>query len=175
MNHHLRQPDSTHVNLRMERWQRRAVYAVLIMLAGSGMVWLLAHYLLRSQGEFGETVHPLEPWSMKLHGAAAMAALFFIGSMINSHIRRAQRAGRNLVAGWVLIAALAALTVTGYGLWYIAGEDSRGIWSMAHWLVGLAFPVLLVWHIAHGRSLRRKRSVPSPGTHGLAIKTKTPH
>jgi hypothetical protein len=158
----------------MERWQRRAIYAVLILLAGSGMAWLAAHYFLRSHGEFGEAIHPLEPWSMKLHGAAAMATLFFIGSVMNSHIRRAQRTGRNLAAGWTLIAALAALAVTGYGLWYIAGEDSRGIWSVAHWLIGLAFPVLLIWHIAHGRSLRRRRSVPQSGAaHGLTVKT--PH
>jgi hypothetical protein len=157
----------------MERWQRRTIYAVLILLAGSGMAWLAAHYFLRSHGEFGEAIHPLEPWSMKLHGAAAMATLFFIGSVMNSHIRRAQKTGRNLAAGWALIAALAALAVTGYGLWYIAGEDSRGIWSTTHWLIGLAFPALLVWHIVHGRSLRRMRRVPPSGAHGLTVKT--PH
>lgn len=162
MDQRLQRQNAAHVNLRMERWHRRAIYAVAAALTLSGIAWLAAHYFLRSPGEFGEAIHPLEPWSMKLHGAAAMAMLFFIGSVMNSHIRRAQRACRNLAAGWSLIATLAMLTVTGYGLWYVAGESSRGIWSISHWLIGLIFPLLLVWHIIHGRTLRAERGMPAP-------------
>jgi hypothetical protein len=149
-----RRHEHPHVNLRMERWHRRAVYAVSLLLAASGIAWLLAHFFLRRAGEFGETIHPVEPWSMKLHGAAAMAMLFFVGSLLNSHIRRALRAGRNLTQGWSVLASLVALTLSGYGLWYLAGEESRIVWSTTHWIIGLGFPALLVWHIAHGRRLR---------------------
>jgi hypothetical protein len=154
-----RRHDIAHVNLRMERWHRRSLYGVALLLTASGIAWLLAHYFLRRAGEFGVTIHPLEPWSMKLHGAAAMAMLFFVGSVMNSHVRRALRAGSNLLQGWSLLASLAALTLSGYGLWYLAGEESRGWWSMPHWIIGLAFPALLIWHIAHGRRLRRKAAL----------------
>ena len=136
------------VDLRPERWQRRCVYGVCAWLVATGVLWLLAHYLMRTVAEFGESVHPLEPWSMKLHGAGAMFALFFIGSLANSHIRRAVKARRNLYSGWSMIAVLAALTVSGYALYYIASEHSRPIWSAAHWIIGLVLPLLLIVHIA---------------------------
>jgi MFS family permease len=136
------------VDLRPERWQRRSVYGVSAWLAATGALWLLAHYLMRTVAEFGESVHPLEPWSMKLHGAGAMLALFFTGSLVNTHIRRALKARRNLYSGWSMISVLIALTVSGYALYYIASEHSRPIWSAAHWIVGLVFPLLLIVHIA---------------------------
>jgi hypothetical protein len=147
-----------HVNLRIERWHRRLVYGVVLLLTASGIAWLIAHYFMRGVGEFGETIHPLEPFSMKLHGAAAMGMLFVAGSVMNSHIRRALRAGRNLMQGWSLLVSLAVLTLSGYGVWYLANEESRAVWSMTHWIIGLAFPALLFWHIAHGRHLRRVAS-----------------
>jgi len=149
-----RRHDIPHVNLRIERWHRASIYGVVLLLTATGIAWLLAHYFLRRAGEFGETIHPIEPLSMKLHGAAAMAMLFFAGSVMNSHIRRALRAGRNLTQGWSLLVALALLALSGYGLWYLAGEQSRVVWSVTHWVVGLIFPGLLIWHIAHGRRLR---------------------
>ena len=129
-------------------WQRRCVYGVSAWLVATGVLWLLAHYLMRPVGEFGESVHPFEPWSMKLHGAGAMFAPFLVGTLLNSHIRRALKARRNLYSGWSIIAVLGALTVSGYGLYYVAGEFSRPIWSAAHWIVGLVFALLLIAHVA---------------------------
>jgi uncharacterized membrane protein len=124
---------------------------VCVWLTASGALWLAAHYWMRTAGEFGESIHPLEPWSMKLHGAGAMLMLFFIGSLMNSHIRRAIKAHRNLYSGWSMLAMLLVLTVTGYGLYYLASEQSRPLWSAVHWIIGLVFPALVVLHIALGR------------------------
>jgi hypothetical protein len=148
--HSLHRPSSPqrHMNLRPELWQRRCVYCVSAWLLATGVLWLLAHYLMRPVSEFGESVHPFEPWSMKLHGAGAMFALFLVGTLLHGHIRRALRTRRNLWSGWSMIAVLAALTISGYGLYYIASEHSRPIWSAAHWIVGLAFPLLLIVHVA---------------------------
>jgi hypothetical protein len=87
------------VNLRLERWHRRSIYVSWAVLAASGAAWLLARYFLRPPGQFGETVHPLEPGAIKLHGAGAMAIVFFLGSLMNSHIRRSLKSGRNLATG----------------------------------------------------------------------------
>lgn len=152
--HSLHHPSSPQRNVgpQLERWHRFCIYAVGAWLMTTGVLWLLAHYLMRPVGEFGESVNPLEPWSMKLHGAGAMFALFFAGSLMNSHIRPALRAQRNLYSGWSMIAVLVALTLTGYGLYYVASENNRPIWSAAHWIVGLALPLLLIVHIALGRA-----------------------
>jgi hypothetical protein len=142
------------VNLRLERWHRRCVYASWALLILSGAAWLLARYLLRPVGQFGEAVHPLEPWAMKVHGAGAMAMLFFLGAMLNSHIRRALKSGRNLVSGWSMIITVAVLIVTGFGLYYLAGEGDRPAWSAVHWIVGLGWVALGIVHVLLGRSTR---------------------
>lgn len=139
------------INLRLERWHRRAIYLSSALLLFSGAAWLLLHYFLRVAGEFGEMPHPLEPWSMKLHGAAAMLMLFFLGSLLNTHIRRAIKSDRNLLTGWGMIGAMSLLTATGYVLYYVAGDGDRPFWSAAHWIIGLAGSVLFLLHIIIGR------------------------
>jgi hypothetical protein len=160
MSHHRNHDHRLHINLRLERWHRRALYWVLAILFLSGVAWLAARYFLRAPGEFGETVHPLEPWAIKVHGAAAMAALFFTGTLLNGHIRRALKSGRNLGTGWSMIGVLLVLLASGYGLYYLASEAGRPWWSGAHWIVGLAFGPLVVLHIVRGR-----RSRPQPPRH----------
>lgn len=142
------------VNLRLERWHRRAIYLSSAMLLLSGAAWLLLHYFLRVAGEFGELPHPLEPWSMKLHGAAAMLLLFFLGSLLNTHIRRAIKSDRNLLTGWGMIGMMSALIATGYALYYVAGDSDRPLWSASHWIIGLAGSVLFLLHIVIGRRSR---------------------
>ena len=137
--------------MRLPQWQRRAFYGIFGVLLASGAAWLMAHFYLRGAGEFGMAVHPLEPWSMKLHGAAAMAALWLIGTMLHLHIRRGLAAGRNLPAGWSMLVLLLLLTLTGYALYYIAGEESRPLWSVIHWAAGLLLPALVWLHVATGR------------------------
>ena len=139
------------LSFKLERWHRRSVYATGVVLLLSGAAWLVLHYFLRPVSEFGESVNPLEPWTMKLHGAAAMAALFFVGSLLHHHVRRAIRAGRNALTGWAMIATLSFLTLTGYGLYYVAGESDRPLWSLLHWSVGFVVAVLFVAHILVGR------------------------
>jgi hypothetical protein len=163
MSHHSKHGDARlHINLRLERWHRRWVYGSCAVLFLSGAAWLVARYFLRQPGEFGETVHPLEPWSMKLHGAAVMAVLFFLGTLLNGHIRRAIKARRNRGSGWSMIALLAWLTLSGFVLYYLAGEADRHLWSLAHWAGGLLFGPLVIVHIALGRRTRPPRPVPPP-------------
>jgi hypothetical protein len=80
-----------------------------------------------------------------------MAALFFAGSLLHLHIRRALKAGRNLVTGWAMVGTLAFLVLTGYGLYYVAGDADRPLWSALHWVVGLVVAILFVLHIVVGR------------------------
>lgn len=144
------------MRFRLERWHRFSLYGISGLLVASGILWLVAHYFLRGAGEFGETVNPLEPWSMKLHGAAAMATLFFVGSLLNNHIRRAHHARRNRYSGWSMATLLAWLTLSGYALYYLASEASRSLWSAGHWIPGLLLPLLLALHIFLGRRAARR-------------------
>ena len=149
LHHPSRSPPA--VSLRLERWQRRAVYCSIALLTGSGLLWLAAHFFWRPVTEFGEAVSPLEPWSMKLHGAATLLFLFLLGTILNTHIRRALRGRRNLISGWTMIAFSGGLILSGYGLYYLSGESTRPIWSYLHWIIGIAFAAGIVLHIFLGR------------------------
>lgn len=140
--------------LRLPAWQRRGFYGLCIALFGSGVAWLAAHFYLRPVTEFGAAIHPLEPWSMKLHGGVAMLVLWLLGTMLHLHIRRGLALRRNLAAGWAMVGAMVVLTATGYALYYIAGEESRPLWSALHWITGLLLPVLVIVHVVAGRRAR---------------------
>lgn len=140
--------------LRLPAWQRRGFYLLLALLTLSGVAWLAAHFFLRPVSAFGVSVNPLEPWSMKLHGGAAMVAFWLVGSMLHLHIRRGLALRRNLIAGWSMLVVLTVLAVTGYALYYIAGEDSRPLWSTLHWIIGLLLAPLVLLHVSSGRRSR---------------------
>jgi cation transport ATPase len=147
-----------HVNLRLERWHRRCIYASCLVLLLSGALWLIARHFLRPGGQFGESIHPLEPWAIKIHGAGAMAMLYLLGSLMNTHIRRALKSGRNLISGCSMLVIMAVLTLTGFGLYYLAGESDRPLWSVVHWTTGLGLAVMIVIHVLLGRTSRHGRA-----------------
>ena len=150
-------------SIRLGRWHQGAVYGATGALAVSGIVWLVLHYFLSVPGEYGPRPHPLEPWMLRLHGAAAMAGLIIYGSLLPVHIRRAWSIRRNIVLGIALVAFMLLLTVTGYLLYYSGDENVRPIVSAAHWIVGLGAPLLLVWHIVSGRMQTRASEMrPEP-------------
>jgi cation transport ATPase len=138
--------------IRLKHLQRYFLYAVVALLFLSGVVWTYWNYLAVSPGDFETSA---KTWAMKIPGAAAMAILVLIGMLLNGHVRFAWRAGRNRANGSVFLSALAALTITGYGLYYAGGERLRAWTSWIHLAVGLALPILLLIHIFVGRRTRR--------------------
>jgi hypothetical protein len=142
--------------IRLGSLQEGAVYLATAALVISGAIWLVLHYFMVKQGEFGPTPHPAEPWMLRIHGAAAMAALIVYGSLLPIHVRRAWAVRRNVVLGISVICFMLLLTVTGYLLYYAASEELRPIISAAHWILGLAVPLLLWWHVASGHGASAK-------------------
>jgi hypothetical protein len=145
--------------MRLSVGHRQWIYWAAALLFGSGALWLICHYLLRIEGEFGPAPHPLESWALRVHGGAAMLALVVAGSLLPIHVRRAWHQRRNLLPGVLLGGMLLLLTVTGYALYYFGGEQARAVISVLHWGLGLGAPALLLWHIAAGRATL-------PGGHG---------
>lgn len=128
-------------------------FAVLLV---TGVGWWLLHDFVQVETEFGPRGHPLETWSLKLHGLAALVSLVVIGSLIPLHIRRGWHARRNRLHGGILVAAIFLLTLTGYGLYYSGGETLREISSWSHRVLGLLLPAIIALHIRAGRrSIRR--------------------
>lgn len=138
---------------RHERWTHAAV--LLLSLSGAG--WLLAHYFFRTHGEFGDLPSPAEAWMLRAHGAAAMLALVITGSLLPNHVQRALATHRNLASGLPLLALMALLTASGYGLYYIADETLRPTVSLLHWIAGLLLPPLIIGHVIIGKRRKKER------------------
>ncbi len=137
--------------IRLQSYHRYLVYAVLAVLFLSGVVWAYFNYFGSSVGDLGATSRSL---SLKIHGAAAMATLVLIGTLLTGHVKLAWRAGRNRASGIFFLTTLGILTVTGYALYYAGGEQLRAWSSWIHLAVGLVLPILLVVHILLGRRTR---------------------
>ena|SRR6266496_572504 len=117
----------------------------------SGAMWIGFDYFGGKDGEFGAHNHPLQPWSLRVHGATAMLFLVLLGSLLRGHVRGGWRLRRNRFTGAVLLAFNTVLVVTGYGLYYAGGEQVRPWISRIHWLAGLATPAIIAWHIWRGK------------------------
>lgn len=144
-------PDGMRLSVRHRAW----LHTTFTVLFLSGAAWWVLQRWFPVATEFGPQPHPAQHWLIRLHGAAAMLALVIVGSLIPHHMKRAWRAHLNRRNGVMLIAVIAALTLTGYGLYYAGSESLRAAVSFAHLLFGLIFPLALLWHIVRGRRARR--------------------
>ncbi len=140
-------PRPKHHAYRIGRSRRRALYVVFSLLMLTGVLWL-AVYWSRLDPEVGA---PWQAWSMKIHGGAALASLFLIGTIWNSHIWHAWQRGRNRIAGSLLGSFLVLLILTGYGLYYFNGETLRAATEWIHWIVGGVLGLLFWLHLSLGR------------------------
>ena len=135
----------------LHRW---LTFVSLGMLLLSGLAWLYLHYFVTVATDFGVAPHPSQAWWLKLHGLAAMAALIIFGSLMPGHIRRAWQHKKNRGSGGTMVATMVALSLTGYALYYIGGEEWRPIISVVHWIWGAAMLPLIALHIVLGRRAR---------------------
>jgi hypothetical protein len=136
------------------RARRVALFAGGIGLWLTGALWLLFHFYIQHQTDFGPMPWPIQHWWLILHGAFAFGALSFLGLLWGVHIPRFWKARRHRLSGATLFGVLLALTATGYLLYYYAGDDDiRDLISRAHWIAGLALPLpfLIHWRVRRRR------------------------
>jgi hypothetical protein len=135
---------------------RRALYATIAALTGSGIWWLAVHYaasvLAGTRDDFSRLAQ--EALALKVHGAAAFVTLFALGAMSAYHVRRGWALKRNRIMGSVLIAEFALLVASGYALYYLASDNSHAAISVLHWALGLVLAPMLILHIVTGRRSR---------------------
>jgi len=156
--------------VRLSRRHRAWLHGTSAALFVTGVLWLAFRHFVRVPGEFGPQPHALEPWWLKLHGAAAMAFLILLGTLLRGHIPRGWRLRRNRVSGAGLVSVNAVLIATGWALYYLGSESVRPVVSAVHWGLGLGLPAGLLWHARRGLKSRRARpprrlAGPGPAHH----------
>jgi len=125
-----------HSKLLLEPLQKRALYLATTLLWLSGAIWL---YLLETD--------PARPLWMRLHGAAAMVFLMVFGTLLMQHVPAGWRQGEQRLSGVSLIATYSVLIVTGWMLYYLAGDQVRYWTGKTHAILGLVLPLLIYIHV----------------------------
>ncbi|MBN9560387.1 MAG: hypothetical protein J0H14_06590 [Alphaproteobacteria bacterium] len=146
----------------LSRLHRRAIHATFHLLLASGLVWTVLRGGLGWKGIGDGFPRPLATISLEVHGAAAMGALFLLGSLTTRHVVRGWCSRTNRASGVILIGVQATLVLTGYALYY-AGEASRDAASVVHLIVGISCVPIIAWHATAAwrrRAAVRSRSVP---------------
>ena len=102
---------------------------------------------MKIQGEFGPENHPLEIWSIRLHGLFSVGILLCIGMLIEHHILTYFKRRKHLWTGLTLAITLGWLSISGYLIYYLVDDTWREYTSLAHWVIGLAVIVLFLAHL----------------------------
>ena len=140
--------------LRLSRRHRLTLYCASLLLFVSGVAWAWANHLDET-AQVGESVRQWKPWLLKIHGFSALAFVLLLGTLLPGHVRRAWHARKNRGNGAFFLTSVSLLTLSGYALYYIGGEELRNAVSQFHLWLGVVAPVLLVWHIWSGRRATR--------------------
>jgi len=148
--------------VRLHPLHRQFFYIVFGILFLSGVGWLASEWSKDPELGPGRTV--LQIWSMKIHGAALVVYLAFLGSFL-THVRIGNALRNNRVSGFLVIALNAMLALTGWALYYLADDLLREWSSTCHWIIGLSALPLLFGHILLGRrsALKARRESSSYG------------
>lgn len=141
---------------KLARWQVRLLCWSGGILWLSGAAWLGFHYFGQRQGEFGPEISPVEPWMLRLHGAAMIAALLGAGSLLVVHVWRGWGYRSQRWLGSILSAIIVLLILTGYLLYYVGDDTARPWISIFHWAVGLVGLPAFVLHYRQGRRIRSR-------------------
>jgi hypothetical protein len=154
--------------LQLRPLHRRILYAVGAALFLTGTVWAWIHHL-DEQGRAGESLQRSKQWLIEIHGFAAMFFVLLLGTLLTGHVRRAWHAHKSRRNGVFFLTSVSLLTLSGYALYYISGENFRAAVSRFHLWLGIIAPALLLLHITLGRkkppanSYYRKRPLlPQP-------------
>ncbi|HTY92838.1 MAG TPA: hypothetical protein VMC02_03050 [Steroidobacteraceae bacterium] len=151
-------PEHPHQRLQQRLGSRHelCVYGAGGLLALSGAGWLVCHYLLRAAGPGPQ---PLEVWWLRLHGAALLAFLVVVGTVMPVHMLYGWRRRMNRGSGIALLLLLGLLALSGYGLYYLVNDEWRAWTGVVHWITGLAAVGLLGLHALLGKRVARRQSV----------------
>jgi len=124
---------------KMPRWQKWFVIYGMLACSITGLLYLLGHQFQIQRSTFG--THNI----LAAHGIAAILATLALGSVLPFHIKAGYKSRKQLWSGFSQIGFLAALLISGALLYYGPGDIRNGVID-THWISGLFFFVIFMWH-----------------------------
>lgn len=143
------------IRLRFPMWLRRCFYTVFALSWVSGIAFYGLSRWMQIEGEFGPEKHPWQFPILKVHGAAAFLMMMAIGSLLTNHVPSAWRTQRSRKLGLTLVSGVSLMVISAWCLYYAADEQWRPIIGNIHASIGVSLPIILVFHIWHGRRAAR--------------------
>ncbi len=136
-------------------WNNRIILFLFLSISWcSGLTFFILNTWVEVEGEFGVEKHPFQYPILKTHGASAFIMMIIFGFLIAAHIPAGLKQKRNKITGIILIIINVFMIITAYLLYY-SGEEYRSLVSYAHFIVGLFFPLLLIFHLLNRKKISK--------------------
>ncbi len=113
---------------KMPSWQKWFVILGLLSCSLTGIAYLLG-------------THALLSW----HGITAVMASLALGTILPLHLKAGLKANRKILSGISQLVCLSTLLITGVLLYYGPAEI-RDNTILVHWLIGLLFLAIFLFH-----------------------------
>jgi hypothetical protein len=124
---------------KMPSWQRSFVIYGMMTCSITGLIYLAGHQFQIQRAILG--THSI----LAAHGIAAMLATLALGSVLPFHIKAGYKSRRQWWSGFSQLGFLAVLLISGALLYYGPEEMRDGVIN-THWIVGLLFSMIFMWH-----------------------------
>ena len=144
------------IRLKVPRLYRIILYVALAISWISGITFFVFRNWVRIEGAFGPQHHPWQFSILSVHGGAGFAMMFIFGAFCAAHFPLGWRTQRLRGLGIGLVAIIGFQIITAYSLYYLADEVSREVAGYVHLVTGIALPLVLVFHVIHGRKSNPK-------------------
>jgi len=132
-NYHMRQLG------KMPGWQRTFVITGMLACSVTGSAYLLGQEFQIERAFLGNHL------VLAGHGLTAMLASIALGSALPFHLKAGYQSKRKRFSGFTQLGFLLILIVTG-GMLYYGPADLREPTIQLHWLTGLVFFAIFIFH-----------------------------
>lgn len=132
----------------MRRADAYFVHVAMALVAVSGAVFAWMKYGMTTDDPFAVANHPLQPWFLDAHVVAAPASMFALGLIFRSHIWRKFRGTSRdrRKSGLALMSLVVPMVLSGYLLQVSAGETTREVMAVIHWISSAVFVIGYLVH-----------------------------
>ena len=124
---------------RMPSWQKWFALSSMLACSLSGTAYLMGHQFSLQKQWLG--IHSVFAW----HGITAILAILALGSVLPFHLKAGLKAKRKMVSGLSQLLFLSILTISGALLYYGPAEIRDDV-IVIHWLIGLLFFAVFIFH-----------------------------